>query len=74
LQAFHEYHPCKANRMSLTLYQVLNETMKVDGSNKFKLLNMKKARLERQGLLPLQVNYDATLVNEAMEKLVAWNI
>jgi hypothetical protein len=60
--------------MFLTLYQVLNETMKVDGSNKFKLLNMKKARLERQGLLPLQVNYDATLVNEAMEKLVAWNI
>jgi hypothetical protein len=60
--------------MSLTLYQVLNETMKVDGSNKFKLLNMKKARLERQGLLPLQVNSDATLVNEAMEKLVAWNI
>jgi hypothetical protein len=74
LQAFHEYHPCKANRMFLTLYQVLNETMKVDGSNKFKLLNMKKARLERQGLLPLQVNSDATLVNEAMEKLVAWNI
>jgi hypothetical protein len=57
--------------MYVTLHQVLKETMKVHGSNKFKLLHMKKGRLKRQGLLPLQVHCEATLVNEAMEKLVA---
>jgi hypothetical protein len=60
--------------MYLTLYQVLKETMKVHGANKFKIPHMKKGRLERLGLLPLQVYCEATLVNEAMEKLAAWNI
>jgi hypothetical protein len=35
---------------------------------------MKKGGLERLGLLPLQVHCEATLVNEAMKKLAAWNI
>jgi hypothetical protein len=57
--------------MYLTLHQVLKETMKVHGSNKFKIPHMKKARLKRLGLQPLQVHYEAALVNEAMEKLAA---
>jgi hypothetical protein len=74
LQAFHEYLPRKANRIYLTLHQVLKETMKVHKSNKYKLPHMKKARLERLRLLPLQVHCEAALVNEVQEKLVAWNI
>jgi hypothetical protein len=57
--------------MYLTLHQVLKETMKVHGANKFKIPHMKKGKLERLGLLPLQVYCEATLVNEAMEKLAA---
>ena len=60
--------------MYLTLHQGLKETMKVHGSNKYNLPHMKKGILERQGSLPLQVPCEAALVNEAMEKLAAWNI
>jgi hypothetical protein len=52
----------------------LKETVKVHGSIKFKLPHMKKGRLERQGLFSLQVYCEATLINDAMKKLVAWNI
>lgn len=44
------------------------------GSNKFKILHMKKNTLERQGRLPLQVTCETTLVADAMAKLAAWNI
>jgi hypothetical protein len=60
--------------MYLILHQVLKETMKVHGSNKFKIPHIKKDRRKRLGLLPLQAHCEATLVNEAMEKLAAWNI
>jgi hypothetical protein len=60
--------------MYLTLHQVLKETMKVHGSNKFKIPHMKKGGLERLGLLPLQVHCEATIVNEAMDMLAAPHI
>jgi hypothetical protein len=59
--------------MYLTLHGVLQETMRVHGSNKYNLTHMKKGTLERQGSLPLQVHCETTLVNGAMEKLAAWN-
>jgi hypothetical protein len=60
--------------MYLTLHQVLKETMKVHGSNKYNLPHMKKGTLERQGSLPVQVHCERSLVYEAMQKLATWNI
>ena len=73
LQAFHEYSPHMANRIYLTLQQVWKEAMKVHGSNNYKLPHMKKGTLERLGLLPIQVQCEETIVNEAIEKLAAWS-
>jgi hypothetical protein len=56
--------------MYLTFHQVLKETMKVHESNKFKIPHMKKGRLKKLGLLPLQVHCEATLVNEVMKNLL----
>jgi hypothetical protein len=44
--------------MYLTLHQVLKETMKVHGYNKFKIPHMKNGRPERLGLLPLHVYFE----------------
>lgn len=74
MQAFHEYSPRKANRIYLTLHQVLKEAMRVHGCNKYNITHMKKRTLERLGALPLQIRCDAELVHEAREKLAAWNI
>lgn len=55
----------------MTLQLVLKESMKVAGSNKYKIPHMKKGTLERQGRLPLQIICEASLVVDAMIKLAA---
>ena len=58
-----------ANIIYLTIQLVWKEAMKVQGSNKFKIPHMKKASLERQGRLPIQIDCDASLVTEAAASL-----
>lgn len=70
-EAFNEYSPKKTNRIYVTLQLVLKESMKVAGSNKYKIPHMKKGTLERQGRLPLQIICEASLVVDAMIKLAA---
>jgi len=52
LQAWQEYDATKINRLWLTHMTVMNEIIKSNGDNDFKIPHMGKERLERLGLLP----------------------
>jgi len=47
------------------------EIMKAKGSNKYKILHMKKGSLEREGRLPIQISCDLFLVRGVMEFLAS---
>uniref|UniRef100_A0A0A9BDH3 Tc1-like transposase DDE domain-containing protein n=1 Tax=Arundo donax TaxID=35708 RepID=A0A0A9BDH3_ARUDO len=68
-KAFEEYQVSKANRIFLTLHGCLNEIMRIGGNNSYNIPHIRKAMLERQGHLPLQLKCDAALVNEVMAKI-----
>lgn len=72
-QAFNEYSPEKANRIWLTLHLVMKEIMKIAGANRYKIPHINKERLERLHLLPLQVDCEASIVDEAKATLAANN-
>ncbi|WZZ39489.1 hypothetical protein YC2023_035748 [Brassica napus] len=42
------------------------EIMKIGGGNNYKIPHLKKDTLEREGLLPVQMDCDPNLVEEAM--------
>ena len=66
-----EYSAHKANRMFVTLQNVLMEAMKVKGCNKFKIPHMKKETLEREDRLPSSIPCDPSLLDEAEATLAA---
>jgi hypothetical protein len=68
-QAFQYYSPSQANRIFLTLHGCFKEVMKIGGGNGYNVPHIRKGMLERQGILPLQLNCEAKLVQEAMNKL-----
>lgn len=43
-----------------------SEILKVRGGNNYNIPHIRKEMLERQGWLPIQLNCDTTLVNEAI--------
>ena len=55
LQAFEEYDYKKLNRIWLTYMMVLNKILEHGGHNDYKLGHMKKAKLEKEGRLPLKI-------------------
>ena len=58
-KAYDEYSPKKINRMWLTHQACMNETLKCNGGNEYKLPHMNKDKLEREGRLPTVLNVDA---------------
>ena len=54
-QAYEEYDPRKLNRMWLTHQQCMNETLKCNGGNEYKLPHMNKTKLERENKLPVRL-------------------
>jgi len=52
IKAFEDLEVDKLNHTFLTLQQCMVETIKNDGSNKYKVPHMGKAKLARRGLLP----------------------
>jgi hypothetical protein len=47
----------------------MQEIMKVGGDNGYDMPHIRKAMLEKQGRLPLQLKCDATLINDVMAQL-----
>ncbi|KAL5717415.1 hypothetical protein ACHQM5_010420 [Ranunculus cassubicifolius] len=68
-KSFNEYPAEKLNRVFLTLQMCMREIMKVEGSNKYKIPHMNKARWEREGNLPTQVSCDYNLVQNVLNML-----
>jgi hypothetical protein len=66
---FHDYSVCKSTRIFLTLHGCMQEIMKVGGDNGYDMPHIRKAMLEKQGRLPLQLKCDATLINDVMAQL-----
>lgn len=65
-EAYDEYPPNLVNRVFLTLQSCMIEIMKIGGGNNYKIPHLKKDTLEREGLLPVQMDCDPNLVEEAM--------
>ena len=54
-KVFKEYPPKKLNRIWLSYLMNLNEIIKHNGGNKYKTPHMNKAKLEREGRLPVTI-------------------
>ncbi|KAK9733580.1 hypothetical protein RND81_04G076300 [Saponaria officinalis] len=68
--AFLEHVPTKLNDNFLTLQAVMIEIMKVKGHNNFKIPHMRKGVLQRQGILPRDLEIDGSLVRDCLTYLV----
>lgn len=66
---FEKYSTKKVNHIFLTLQSCMQEIMKVGGSNKDKIPNMKKSALEKDDRLPIQISCDVVLVQSVMNTL-----
>ena len=69
VEAYENYPTTKVNRIFLTLQSCMTEVMKAKGCNRYKLMHMKKAMLERQGQLPDQLKCDLHVVQEVLNYL-----
>ena len=68
-QAFDEYPAERSNRIFLTLQACMCEVLKQRGGNRYKVPHMRKAVLERLGALPVALECEAIVVNNATEFL-----
>jgi len=69
--SFDEYPTERVNYIFLTLQTCMKEIMKVGGENKYKIPHMKKATLDREGRLPLQISCDVSLVQSVIDTLAS---
>nr|XP_043631468.1 uncharacterized protein LOC122602920 [Erigeron canadensis] len=67
--SFHRMSSHELNNVFLTLQTCMKEIMKVHGSNNYQTPHIGKHRLERQGRLPLQIECDSNLIDEAISCL-----
>jgi hypothetical protein len=65
----HGVFPHKANRIFVTLQTVLLESMKIKGSNNYKIPHMNKDTLERQDMLSISIPRPQSVLQEADEAL-----
>ncbi|XP_074377327.1 uncharacterized protein LOC141718848 [Apium graveolens] len=66
---FDVYSVSKSNDIFLTWQLCMREIMKVKGANTYKIPHIGEAALVRQGLLPQQINCDASTVDEMLSLL-----
>ncbi|XP_065862399.1 uncharacterized protein [Euphorbia lathyris] len=69
VKSYEDFPSWKSNRIFLTLQQCMIETMKIQGSNKYRIPHMKKAVLERESQLPTQLKCESELVQEVLNHL-----
>ena len=70
-ESFNEYPTERINYIFLTLQTCMKEIMKVGGKNTYKIPHMKKATLDRENRLPLQISCDVALVQSVIEMLAS---
>lgn len=70
-ESFEGYSSEKVNYIFLTLQTCMKETMKTGGDNIYKIPHMKKATLDRENRLPLQISCDVSLVQSVMTTLAS---
>nr|GEV32856.1 transposase, Tc1-like protein [Tanacetum cinerariifolium] len=70
VQASYERMPsCERNNVFLTLQTCMKEILKVQGSNNYQTPHIGKGRLERQGMLPLTIDCQQSLIDQAISYL-----
>ncbi|XP_062201321.1 uncharacterized protein LOC133903865 [Phragmites australis] len=69
LQAFDEYPVESSNRIFLTHQSCMREILRLKGGQHYKVPHLRKQFLERHGELPIRLQCDSTIINEAMEFL-----
>lgn len=67
--SFDEYSTKHVNRIFLTLQSCMQEIMKVQGENTYKIPHLKKAIMEKEGNLPSQMSCDRLLVRDVINYL-----
>ena len=73
-QAYAAYDPRLLNRIWLTHQHCMIKTMEVRGSNRYSIPHMRKAALERQGILPESLHIPLDLVNQTRALVAAAEI
>ncbi|XP_074266633.1 uncharacterized protein LOC141589912 [Silene latifolia] len=68
-KSFMEYPTIKIERTWITLQLCMIEIMKIEGSNRYKIPHMNKARMERLGTLPKQIVCDRSLIENVTNQL-----
>ncbi|KAI3708174.1 hypothetical protein L2E82_37296 [Cichorium intybus] len=69
--AFERMESQQLNNVFLTLQTCMKEIIKVQGGNNYQIPHIGKNRLEREGNLPLQIECDQNLIDEALLHLAA---
>ncbi|KAL4564074.1 hypothetical protein LXL04_028124 [Taraxacum kok-saghyz] len=68
--SFDKMQSHELNNVFLTLQTCMKEILKVQGGNNYRIPHIGKNRLERQGNLPLQIECEQSLIDEAVSYLV----
>lgn len=68
-KAFDTFPTNKSNRVFLTLQKCMVEIMKIRGANTYKIPHIKKDYLKREKKLPIQMQCDAELLEDATKWL-----
>jgi len=67
--AYDDYPPDRANRVFLTLQSCLREILRDKGGQHYKIPHMRKATLERLGVLPRTLSFDQEILQQAIDSL-----
>ncbi|KAL4590609.1 hypothetical protein LXL04_003546 [Taraxacum kok-saghyz] len=70
--SFERMQSQQLNNVFLTLQTCMKEIIKVQGGNNYQIPHIGKNRLEREGNLPLQIECDQNLIDEALLQLGAY--
>ena len=68
-EAWDEFEPDVNKYTWLTLQTVMKEVLKVKGGNNYKIPHMGKRSLDRQGILPTDIEVEQSLIDEAVAYL-----
>ncbi|XP_023737125.1 uncharacterized protein LOC111885068 [Lactuca sativa] len=68
--SFDKMQSQELNNVFLTLQTCMKEILKVHGGNNYRIPRIGKSRLERQGNLPLQIECEKSLIDEAASYLI----
>ncbi|GAA0147696.1 hypothetical protein LIER_07333 [Lithospermum erythrorhizon] len=69
IKSFNNYSSLSVNYVWLTLQLCMLETMKIQGSNRYKIPHINELQLEKEGTLPAQISCDPQIIRNVMDIL-----